>query len=70
MCWEDGDFTIWETTWDTAASDTYIHILAWNGSTEPETEWRFIGIIPDIPEKPEPKRKSKWLDKKQKRYDK
>ena len=65
MCWEDGSFARWETTWDTAATDTTPLLYSPNAT---DTEQTFT--LPEWTEKEtKPKRKSKWMEKKLKRYD-
>ena len=68
MCWEDGSFARWETTCDTAADDTTITLYPFNGTTAQELPMQFIHVPFESPEKP--KKKSKWMEKKLKRYDK
>ena len=67
MCWDDGTFSQWEATGDTAANDTITTIPAWSWATDYS---RIKWTLPEWTEKEtKPKRKSKWMEKKLKRYD-
>lgn len=68
MCWEDGSFDRWEQTWDTSATDTTITLYPFNGTTTQDLPMQFIHVPIEAPKIPE--KKSKWMEKKQKRYDK
>ena len=56
----------WETTWDTA-DDAPITLYPFNGTAAQELPMQFIHVPFESPEKP--KKKSKWMEKKLKRYD-